>query len=199
MPNDQHLGGCSPSSPNALNLTIDDKCEHWLISLPNDKQVHQMLTKFTKWSTTSVPNTYQVYQMLTKFAKWSQVYQMRTKFAELLTSLLNAYQVYQMINDRFTKCLPSLLNDQRQIYQMLTKITKWSTIILPNTYQVNKFANLSTSLPNAYQVGAEITDSLLNEIDDLSSRFVLRNGVSLEDHNTHFVWRKTWKGKKQIL
>lgn len=69
MPNDQHLGGCSPSSPNALNLTIDDKCEHWLISLPNDKQVHQMLTKFTKWSTTSVPNTYQVCQFINKFTK----------------------------------------------------------------------------------------------------------------------------------
>jgi hypothetical protein len=53
-------------------------------------------------------------------------------------------------------------------------------------YQIlTKFANLSTSLPNAYQVGAEITDSLLNEIDDLSSRLVLRNRVGLEDHNTH--------------
>jgi hypothetical protein len=48
-----------------------------------------------------------------------------------------------------------------------------------------KFAKLSTSLPNTYQVSAEIADSLLNEIDDLSSRLVLRNRVGLEDHNTH--------------
>jgi hypothetical protein len=67
-----------------------------------------------------------------------------------------------MINDKCTKYLPSL----------------------PNAYQVCK---MITSLPNGYQVSAEIADSLLDEIDDLSSRLVLRNGVSLEDHNTHFV------------
>jgi hypothetical protein len=80
---------------------------------------------------------------------------------------------------------------------MLTKFAKLSTTSLPNAHQVCK---MITSLPNAYQVGAEIADSLLNEIDDLSSRLVLRNGVSLEDHNTHshFLFDEKPE-RKQIL